>query len=307
MKTYLVYDIGGTFIKYGLMNDNAEITKAGKVPAPTDSLENLIGAIKGVADMFPGEFEGIAISMPGRIDTEKGIAYTGGAYRFIKDCPFAEEVHKVTGVPVKIANDGKCAASAETWGGALSDVSNGCVIVLGTGTGGGIVLDHKVYMGSTGGAAELSNFIMDMYRFYDAPELSTGSMGLVWAGNTSATGLLMKYSALSGIPLEELDGLKFFEAYDNGDENAIKALDQFAELTAVGIFSLQSVMDLERYAIGGGISARKEITDSIRDKVEELYSRRPHAPFCKPEIVTCKYGNDANMIGALKFYLNDVQ
>ena len=307
MKTYLTYDLGGTFIKYALMNEDAELMESGKVPSPTDTLENVIAAMKEVADQFEGQFEACAISMPGRINTKAGIAYTGGAYTFIRDCPFAQAVKDAIGVPVKIANDGKCAASAEAWNGALRDVDNGAVIVLGTGTGGGIVLNKQVYMGSTGGAAELSNFITDMYHFFDAPSGFMERMNLIWAGNTSATGLLWKYSNLSGIPLSELDGFKFFEAYDNHDENAIRALDEFAEISAVGIFSLQSVLDLQKYAIGGGISARKEVTDSIREKVEELYRRNPGAPFCKPEIVTCRYGNDANMIGALRFYLIDVQ
>ncbi|MBR2684627.1 MAG: ROK family protein [Erysipelotrichaceae bacterium] len=306
MQTYLTFDLGGTFIKYALMQEDSTIVESGKVPSKTDCLESVLASLEEVAVKYPGRFAAVAISMPGRINTKEGIAYTGGAYRFIHDLPFAKAVEERLGVPVKIANDGKCAASAEAWNGALADVNNGAVIVLGTATGGGIVLNHEVYMGSTGGAGELSNFIMDMHHYFDATGSLYEKFNLIWAGNTSATGLLMKYAVKKGLDVWKLNGLQFFEAYDSGDSDAIEALEEFAKITAVGIFSLQSVLDLERYAIGGGISARMEITDKIREKVDELFEKNPGAPFGKPEIVRCKYGNDANMIGALKFYLNDL-
>jgi len=88
--------------------------------------------------------------------------------------------------------------------------------------------------------------------------------------------------------------------------DAKAALEEFGRITAAGIYSIQSVLDLERYAIGGGISARPEVTDIIREKVEAVFTQFPGVPFLKPEIVTCRYGNDANLIGALKFHLDRI-
>lgn len=304
MKQYLVYDIGGTFIKYALMNEESVMLEQGKVPSPLESMDALMDALTGVAEKYRGQFEGVAVSMPGRIDTEKGIAYTGGAFRFIRDAEIGRMLEEKLGVHATIGNDAKCAANAEAWNGALSDVSNGCVIVLGTGTGGAIMLDHKIWMGTTGGAGELSHLITN----FDAFSTCGGDMrkisASIWAGHTSATGLIVKYAVRKGVNPAEIDGIKLFEAYDAGDEDAKAALEEFGRITAAGIYTIQSVLDLERYAIGGGISARPEVTDIIREKVESVFTQFPGVPFLKPEIVTCRYGNDANLIGALKFHLD---
>ena len=86
------------------------------------------------------DYEGVAISMPGRIDTSAGIAHTGGAFSWLREYPAAQKYGAVFGKPCTIANDGKCAALAESWMGALADIDSGAVLVLGTGIGGGIVV-----------------------------------------------------------------------------------------------------------------------------------------------------------------------
>ena len=306
MKQYLTFDLGGTFIKYALMTENAEILEQGKVPAATDSLKGLLTAMKAVGDQFSGQFEGAAVSMPGRLDTANGIAFTGGSYRFIRNIPMGKHLEECLGVPATIGNDGKCAANAEAWNGALSDVDNGCVIVLGTGTGGGIMLNRKIWMGTTGGGGELSHLVSDMDRFSTAGNELPKIIPHIWAGHASATGLIAKYAVRKGQSPAELDGVKLFEAYDAGDEDAKAALEEFGRITAAGIYSIQSVLDLQKYAIGGGISARKEVTDVIREKVDEVFNQFSGRPFMIPEVVTCRYRNDANLIGALRFHLDRI-
>lgn len=139
MKQYLLIDIGGTFIKYSLADEQARKISGGKVPTPLTNIDDLLAAIEGFAAPLQGQFVGCAISMPGRIDTRNGIAHTGGMLSaFMWEQPFAAQVEARLGVPVTIANDGKCAAAAEGWTGALAGVENGLVLVLGTGIGGGI-------------------------------------------------------------------------------------------------------------------------------------------------------------------------
>ena len=139
MKQYLLIDIGGTFIKYSLADEQARKISGGKVPTPLTNMDDLLAAIEGFAAPLQGQFVGCAISMPGRIETRSGIAHTGGMLSsFMWEQPFAAQVEARLGVPVTIANDGKCAAAAEGWTGALAGVENGLVLVLGTGIGGGI-------------------------------------------------------------------------------------------------------------------------------------------------------------------------
>lgn len=305
MKNYLAYDLGGTFIKFALMDEDCKTIEQGKEPSPLDTLDHLLEVMKEIADRYAGRFAGAAVSMPGRIDTKHGIAHTGGAYSgFINDTPFAQLLSEKIGCPVVIGNDGKCAAKAEAARGILKDTENGAVIVLGTGTGGGIILNHQVWMGQSGGAGEISSLVCDIHGLVK-DGFSMYNFKSIYAGYGSATGLISMYGAAKGMDLMEafqkVNGVTFFEAYDAGEPEAIEVLKQFGLYTAAGILSIQCVLDLERFAIGGGISARKEITDSIRNGVEQLFNAEFALPYSKPEIVTCTYGNDANLVGAVSF------
>lgn len=308
MKQYLVLDIGGTFIKYALMGEDGSFLENGKVPSPMDSLESLLDAVAAVGEKFRGRYEGAAVSMPGRIDTRTGVAHTGGAFDFIQDTPAGQLFAGRLGCPVTVANDAKCAANAEAWTGALAGVADGAVLVLGTGTGGGIVLGHRIWMGHTFAAGELSFLPVQFAGFGQTPldGVHSGGVDRFWSVHASATGLLRAYARRKGIPVEGLDGLQFFASYDAGEPEAAEALAFFGEMTAAGIYAVQSVLDLEKYAIGGGISARPEVTGIIRAKLDEIYAAVPFTAFGKPEIVRCRYGNDANLIGALRFALHGI-
>ena len=148
----------------------------------------------------------------------------------------------------------------------------------------------------------MSFFTPDKLEAYKDANLLKG--GLVYAD--AITTVSNTYAEEIKTPFygEGLDGLKFFAAYDAGEPEAAEALAAFGEMTAAGIYAIQSMLDLERYAIGGGISARPEVTDIIRAKLDTIYESIHFTAFGKPEIVRCRYGNDANLIGALRFLLD---
>jgi len=299
-RQFLALDIGGTFIKYAIMDRRAQFIMQGKVPTYRDNEEQFLNSLAEVREAVADyDYEGVAVSMPGRLDTAKGWAYTGGAFVWLQDYPAGQKISEVFDKPCTIANDGKCAALAESWTGALSDVDSGCVIVLGTGIGGGIVLDHEVWMGCSGGAGELSWLVCDYPLLSD--ENAEHVSPAMWTGHISALSLSGQFTKRKG--LEKADGVMLFDAYDKGDEDAKAILEDYSRWAAAGIITLQSVLDLPRYAIGGGISARPETTTLIRDGVDKIFALRKGLPFSKPEIVTCAFGNEANLIGALAFYL----
>ena len=208
MKQYLVLDIGGTFIKYALMGEDGSFLENGKVPSPMDSLESLLDAVAAVGEKFRGRYEGAAVSMPGRIDTRTGVAHTGGAFPFIQDTPVGQLFAGRLGCPVTVANDAKCAANAEAWTGALAGTANGAVLVLGTGTGGGIVLNRRIWMGSTFAAGELSFLPVRLEGMGQAfmSDVYGAGADRMWAQYASTTGLLRAYARRKGIPVEGLDG-----------------------------------------------------------------------------------------------------
>ena len=300
-KTYHALDLGGTFIKYGLLTEGGEIVRQGKIPSPTSTEQSTLDGLAQIRDLIDEPYEGVAVSMPGRIDTAHGIAHTGGAYGWVHDWPAEERISAVFGKPATVANDGKCAAQAELWKGALADVNSGVVLVLGTAVGGGVVLNHKVWMGTSGGAGELSNLTVD---YQSAIEHGIGfpQNGFVlWALHVGAAGMTDKFARRKG--KERSNGIELFEAYDQGDQDARDTLEEFGQWMAVGILNVQAVLDVERFAIGGGISARPEVAEYVAAEVKKLFAENP-MPFSTPEVVTCAFGNEANLIGALGFHLS---
>ena len=309
MKQYLLIDIGGTFIKYSLADEQARKISGGKVPTPLTNMDDLLAVIEGFAAPLQGQFVGCAISMPGRIDTKHGIAHTGGVLSsFMWEQPFAAQMEELLGVPVTIANDGKCAAAAEGWTGALAGVENGLVLVLGTGIGGGILLNGKVLMGAHAVAGEVSGLVSNMAAMetetFEMNKVETFSDAPLWAGAASATGLIREYARQKHLPTGSPmpTGEDIFAAYNAGEPEAQKALKIFARRVAVGILSLQNVLDVERVAIGGGISAAEALLPAIQAELDWLFERCTVMPTVKPELVRCRYGNDANLIGALKLF-----
>lgn len=265
MKKYLGIDIGGTAIKYALLNEAGEIIEKGETPTPKDTLESLMNSLDSFISQYKDVISGIGMSAPGRIDNKRGYFYTGGALsHYLSEVPLGDILNEKYSLPVAIDNDAKCAANAELWLGALKDVNSGVVVILGTGNGGGIVLDKKV-----------------------------------WRGINGVYGLVAPYAAKKELPLEEANGRIFFEALHNGDEDAKEVFDQFIKTLVAGIVCMQVVLDVDKFCIGGGISAQDILIDTLRDEVKKFFDSAEHFPCILPEIDRCQLKNDANIIGAI--------
>ena len=122
MKNYLVFDAGGTFTKYALMDENAEILEKDKVPTPdyhTKTKEDYYAVLDSVVEKYRNRIEGIAISMPGMLDNRNGYCVTAGYLAYLAGSTVGTELSQRYGIPVSVENDGKCAALAEFWRGSL--------------------------------------------------------------------------------------------------------------------------------------------------------------------------------------------
>ena len=146
---YLVLDIGGSSIKYALMTECVEFLEKGKVATPQDSIESFVNVIGDLYDKYKDKIEGIAISMPGLIDSKNGYARTGGWLRYNDDKYIVKILQERCPTKIKIQNDAKSAALAEVWKGSLKEYNDGIVVVLGTGVGGAVVKIGKYLMEST--------------------------------------------------------------------------------------------------------------------------------------------------------------
>jgi predicted NBD/HSP70 family sugar kinase len=292
----LTIDIGGTFIKYACMKEDMTILTRGKVPTPQESREDLIEAIGKIYDDIP-DVEGIAISMPGIIDSERGYCVMGGALKYNDDFYLRHALYERCRVKINMENDAKCAAMAEASAGALRDVDDGFVLIFGTMIGGGYVREKKLVKGKHFSAGEVSY-------------INTVSNGLpvaenVWGNVGSTAGLCKMYAARKGLKADEVDGVLFFRDVKQKDAVALEVLEQYTRQIAVQIFNIQTLLDPERFAIGGGISAQPVFIEYIKKNLKELYTACPYyVP--RAEVVTCKYQNDANLIGALQCYLQEL-
>lgn len=294
MSNYLAIDIGGTAIKYALMDENANILEKGETPTDT-SAEGFYASLDKAVLPYRAKVEGIGMSVPGRINVPKGIAHSGGAMTWILNEPMKEKLEARYGLKVWFENDAKCAALAESWKGNLVGAESGFVVILGTGIGGGIVMNGKVYRGVHGSAGEFSNSPEN----YDDPYY-----GLNWAQNGAYRGLLIPYAEAKGIDYKSIDGRKFFEAYHAGDADAAASLKHYAKVVAAGIINIQVVLDVDKVCIGGGIAAQDVLIDEIRAAVHEYFVvKGERSPIIEPVVERCYFSSGANLVGALRTYL----
>lgn len=296
----LVLDVGGSAIKYALMTDQAVFIEKGQVPTPLDTNEHFTETIGRLYDRYQDRIEGIAISMPGLIDSIRGYAISGGGVlKYNDNQPIVTILQKRCPVPITIENDGKCAALAEAWMGSLSDCEDGIVVVLGTGVAGGIIKNKRLHRGRHFAAGEFS-YLYNPSSFH--PESP-----ILWH-QAGSRGLSKSVSDAKGIPIEALDGRAVFEMANNEDETVLDILNAYSRNIAILLFNLQHVYDPERIAIGGGISAQDLLMDLIQKNVQAYATTYEH--IVTPTVVSCTYRNDSNLIGALYHYLltqNDSQ
>lgn len=287
-------DVGGSSIKYALLDENQNKLDSGKVKTPTNgdvssgknqyTVDDFYAALDTI---IPENIDGIAMSMPGCIDSENGLALTGGALTYIVNEPVEKKLNEKYGVPVWIGNDAKCAGIAEVGYGALKDVDDSIAIILGTGIGGCLIKDKKVHNGKRFAAGEVS--CLQTSNAY--PSDYRG----MWAMTSGIAGLL----ALAQKYLEtdsQMSGEEIFELVNNGNEKAIAALDEFSFNVALQLYNLTVIFDPEKIAIGGGISAQPILIEKINEQYNKLFF--PVFPVKPVDIVACHFRNDANLIGA---------
>lgn len=287
-ERYLAIDVGGTAIKYLLTDKTAKINKINEMKTNRDK-EELFNSLDEIIAPHINDICGIALSFPGKIDAENGIVHTAGALRGISDLPLKSILEEKYLKPVWIENDGKCGALAEFWKGNLSDVKNGVFIGLGTEIAGGIILEGKLYRGSFGSSGEFSS----MLNCLENPDNEKRFAKLGGYKN-----LIEHYGSDNCI-----DSYEFFEKYWNGDDAAQNALKEYSRIIASGIINIQSILDAEKFCIGGGISAQDALIDEIHESLHELIKVKSSEAINEPAIEKCHFGNASGCVGALYNFL----
>ncbi|SHI50348.1 ROK family protein [Clostridium intestinale] len=292
MSKILVMDIGGSATKTAIIENN-EIVDRDKIPTSTQSLEEFVDNIDKVVNKVKPT--GIAISIPGLVNSKTGLMKHGGSLSFIKDFnmkTFLQERYKVK---IAIENDGKCAALGELYKGKLQGCEDGVVIVIGTGIGGGIIANGKLLKGEHLSAGEFS--------FVRTNDENPENFRNAWGAKGSSVGLVKRVKLAKGIE-GEFDGIDLFKLIEEEDEIAVEAFNSFCKKIAVQIVNIQVILDPKKIIIGGGISAQKILTEKIQAIATELNTI---PGMYTPEIIVeqSELGNDANIYGAYYNYIQE--
>lgn len=299
----MVFDIGGTEIKYSVMDEQMHRTGAGAVPTPQDTQEHLLDALYALYAPHRDEVEGIAVALPGFVNNETGFLTNGGALLYNTGTPVGALLAEKCGCPVHLENDGKAAAMAELASGALQGCCNAAVFIIGTGVGGGIIANGQLVRGR--------DFTAGEYSFVNTNADAWEEEGKNMACQCSTTNLLGWYRARKALPENApLNGKIFFEAANAGEPEALEVLQRFCKAVAIQIFNLTALLDVEKVAIGGGISKQPLLLETLRSAYSGLYASRGDSPYMKGfprcEIVPCCYSSEANQVGAMAAYLQAV-
>lgn len=294
----MTFDVGGTEIKYGLIDENLKISQQGSFATPKESFEEFCLAIEQIWSRYKGQAQGVAMALPGPVDAENGYCEMCSVMSYPHDKDVAGVLGKRLGCNVAIQNDGKAAALAEHRYGAIKGCQNAAVFLIGTGVGGGLIINNQLVSGPHFTAGEFS-FLNTQASDYESEDYILGHQA-------STTYLLERYKELSGNS-EAIDGRRFFSLLEN-DPCAVKALDDLCTNIAIEAANLYILLDLQKIAIGGGISRQPIVTKTIQSRFAEVWKKtfagRIHFRM-EMEIVPCRFSNDANLIGAYITYLQN--
>ncbi|MEH7501222.1 ROK family protein [Neobacillus drentensis] len=297
MKAYMVFDIGGTFIKYAVMDQAAKRLVSGKFPTPKEGLEAFLQQICDIVKEYKDSYElqGIALSSPGAVDVKTGSIGGASAIPYIHGGSMTDLLRERTGFPVSIENDANCAALAEGWLGAAKNADYYICIVIGTGIGGSIVMNHTILRGAALHGGEFGYMIMGgSFQAGKDPLQST------WSQSASTNALVREVEMKKSLTQGSLDGEEVFLLSEAGDPIAQESIAHFYKGIAIGIYNLKYALDPEKILIGGGVSKRGEVIEGIN---RELKLLKDEISTLHIEVEACQFDNDANLIGALFHFL----
>lgn len=296
IEKFIVFDIGGSSIKWSIVEKSGKILKSDKYPVEKnvqDFFEKLIEIIEISKNEY--KVKGVAISAPGAVDSETGIIYGISAIEYIHGPNFKEIIKSKTGLNVEIENDANCAALGECWIGSGKQYNDIAFVICGTGIGGALIKDKKIHKGIHRHGGEFGYCIMEPIKDENENFKS-------WSETGSIGALIKEVATKKGIDEKEIDGLKIFEMAKSGDEICIKEVDKFYYYMAVGIYNIQYTYDSEIIILGGAISERYDYIDEINKRIDIIMNKRNSGEL-RPNIKKCEKGNDANKLGALYHYL----
>ncbi len=303
-------DLGGTNIVAGVVNDRHEIVAFAKCktacPRPSEEIVADMARMTREAVKKAGismdEVQGVGVGSPGVCNKDTGVVERAANLGF-ENLPLCAMLSEMLGKKVYIENDANAAALGEFIAGAAKDVNSCVCITLGTGVGGGVIIDGKVFAGSNFAGTELGHTVIEV----DGELCSCGRRGC-WEAYASATGLIRqtrrameehrdsKMWDIAG-SLDKVDGRTSFEAMRAGDAAGKAVVDRYIYYIAVGLINMINIFQPEILCVGGGICKEGEtLLAPLRKYIDaEQFSKFSEK---KTKLCVAALGNDAGIIGA---------
>lgn len=298
----LSIDIGGTAVKMGLVDENGVIHARHEASVCYDNYETpILTTVIREAKVFLGreqtQIEGIGVSATGQVDDKIGaVIGTNGKIPHYLGAQIKRDMEAEFGVPTFALNDANAAALGECFIGRAKGMQNVLMITLGTGVGGGIVLGGKIFGGTRGIAGELGHIPL----YADGIPCTCGSRGC-YESYAATTALVRLAKEATGE--EDLNGRIIFGRAKEKDETMLRVLDRWIGDIAAGLVGLIHTFNPQMVLIGGGVSSQEELLISpLREQVMKRVM--PRFAECM-QLEAATLGNDAGMIGAAKFYLDN--
>ena len=308
MKYHIGIDLGGTNIAAGVVGSDFEIVAKTSVPTArprpcrdicADMAAAALEAVK-LAGLSTDDIESVGVGAPGVVNSAEGIIEYSCNLDFYNE-PVAEYVSERLGKPVYLENDANAAAYGEFIAGSAKGTHNAVCITLGTGVGGGIIINDRIYSGFNFAGAEIGHTVIEV----GGAECSCGRRGCFEA-YSSATGLIrMTKEAMGAHPEskmhemmgDHISGRLAFNAMREGDAAAKEVVDRYIKYLAAGIANTINIFQPEVLCIGGGVCNEGDaLMAPLREAVaNEVYSKRSAK---NTKLVRAALGNEAGIIGA---------
>jgi glucokinase len=305
-------DLGGTKMAVGVIDEQQNILHRGTEPTFGRDLDQLLDELE--SELREGiaarpDAEAIGLGIPSTIDRERGVAISSVNLPIV-DVRIRDLVAERLGLPVFIDNDANCAALAEQRFGAAKGTSNALMLTIGTGIGGGVIVDGEVYRGTTGAAGELGHVVIDE----NGPpcqgncpnrgcvEVMASGTALGKEGRLAAERHPDSALGRALAAGEEVDGRLVTDAALDGDRAAVGALATIGTHLGVALSSLANIFAPDVIVIGGGVSRAGEL---LLGPAREEMAARALPPMNRTPVAGAQLGPDAGMIGAAVMALDE--
>lgn len=306
-KIYIGVDLGGTSIKAGICDQQGNLLHTYEGPTGTEDgaeavLDRIALYVKQIVSDSAFEWEqvaGVGAGIAGFLDLTAGVVLFAPNLRW-ENVAVRQGLEDRLGLPVKIDNDANVAALGEAWSGAAAGMQHVVALTLGTGVGGGIIANGRIYQGYLGMAGELGH--IKVVPDLEAIQCGCGQLGCVETVS-SATGIVrmakdaVQRGEATTLSLNEsITAKDVFDAAKDGDEVAIRIVKRAAYYLAKAMAAVAVVLNPQRFVIGGGVARAGDI---LFDEIRKVYAHNvPEAFTQKVDIVPAKLGNNAGVVGA---------